>query len=82
MLLHIQSEVVPVHELDVGIPSSIGKIVQKCMQKKPVHRYLSASDLIVDLKHYILYPFDDFADELVSIKSSVKSPLTYLKRKR
>lgn len=59
-LLHIQGEAIPLREIDPSIPPSVEKIVQKCMQKKPERRYLSASELISDLKRSISNPNGDF----------------------
>lgn len=59
-LLHIQGEAKPLREIDPSIPLSVDKIVQKCMQKKPERRYLSASELIADLKKSISNPNGDF----------------------
>lgn len=59
-LLHIQGEAVPVRELNPEVPVSLNKIVQKCMQKKPERRYLTASDLIKDLKRSLVNPDGDF----------------------
>ncbi len=59
-LLHIQGEAVPVRELNPAVPPSVDKIVQKCMQKKPERRYLTASELIQDLKKSITNPDGDF----------------------
>ena len=59
-LLHIQGEAAPLRELDPNIPLSVDRIVQKCMQKKPERRYLSASELIADLKRSISNPNGDF----------------------
>lgn len=59
-LLHIQGEAKPLREIDPNIPLSVDKIVQKCMQKKPERRYLSASELISDLKKSIVNPNGDF----------------------
>lgn len=59
-LLHIQGEPTPLRELDPNIPISVERIVQKCMQKKPERRYLTASDLIADLKRSITNPNGDF----------------------
>lgn len=61
-LLHIQSEAQPVREIDSAIPVSVDKIVQKCMQKKPERRYLTASSLITDLKRSIVNPDGDFVE--------------------
>ena len=59
-LAHIQGEAVPLKEINPEIPHGIDMIVQKCMQKKPERRYLSASDLIVDLKKAIANPNGNF----------------------
>ena len=59
-LLHIQSEAIPLREIDPEIPASVERIVQKSMQKKPERRYLSVSDLIIDLKKSIENPNGDF----------------------
>ena len=59
-LLHIQSEPQPVKELVPAVQYSLDRIVQKCMQKRPENRYLSASELIMDLKRSITNPEGDF----------------------
>jgi serine/threonine-protein kinase len=59
-LLHIQGEATPLRQLDPNIPISVDRIVQKCMQKKPERRYLTAGDLIADLKKAIMNPNGDF----------------------
>lgn len=59
-LSHIQEEAVPLRSIDASIPSSVDKIVQKCMQKKPERRYLTAASMISDLKHSISDPNGDF----------------------
>ncbi len=65
-LLHIQSEPRPVRELVPAVQYSLDRIVQKCMQKRPENRYLSASELIVDLKRSITNPEGDFVKLPVS----------------
>lgn len=59
-MLHIQGEATPLRELGMDIPVSVDNIVEKCMQKKPERRYLSASELISDLKRSISNPNGDF----------------------
>ena len=59
-LLHIQGEARTLGELIPGVPVSIDRIVQKCMQKKPERRYQSSGELIADLKHAIMEPNMDF----------------------
>lgn len=59
-LLHLQEEPLPMRELDPKIPVSLDRIVQKCLQKKQERRYLSASDLIADLKMSLSHPNGEF----------------------
>lgn len=59
-LSHIQEEPTPVRTLNPNVTPSLDKIVQKCMQKKPERRYLTASALIADLKKSIQNPEGDF----------------------
>lgn len=59
-LSHIQEEPIPVRNINPAVTASIDKIVQKCMQKKPERRYLTASSLIDDLKKSIANPNGDF----------------------
>ena len=59
-LLHLQEEPLPMRELEPFIPVSLDRIVQKCLQKKPERRYLSASDLIADLKMSLSHPNGEF----------------------
>ena len=59
-LSHINDEAIPICDIRPDVPASVEKIVQKCMQKKPERRYLSASELIADLKRSIINPDGDF----------------------
>lgn len=61
-LAHIQDEAVPLEEIDSGIPMSLSKIVQKCMQKKPDMRYMSSAALISDLKRSLSEPDGDYVN--------------------
>ena len=61
-LLHIQSEAIPVRELNPEVPLSVDKIIQKCMQKKPERRYQTAAELIVDLKRSVINPDGDYVN--------------------
>ncbi len=78
-LLHIQSEPIPLRELDPQIPVSIERIVQKCMQKKPERRYLAASDLIYDLKKSIDNPNGDFV--VIPATTDIDSPTIMMSEK-
>ena len=55
-LCHLQEEAAPLRDIDPSIPLSLDRIVQKCMQKKPEYRYLSAAALITDLKKSLSNP--------------------------
>lgn len=55
-LCHLQEDAVPIRTLEPTVPISLDRIVQKCMQKKPEHRYLTASALISDLKKSLSHP--------------------------
>ncbi|MBQ9119115.1 MAG: Stk1 family PASTA domain-containing Ser/Thr kinase [Lachnospiraceae bacterium] len=59
-LSHINDEATPICDIRPDVPYSIEKIVQKCMQKKPERRYLTVSELIMDLKRSITNPDGDF----------------------
>ncbi len=59
-LLHIQGEATPLRQLNPQVPYSLEQIVAKCMEKKPERRYLSASELIADLKRSIVEPNGGF----------------------
>ncbi|MEG1458459.1 MAG: Stk1 family PASTA domain-containing Ser/Thr kinase [Acetivibrio sp.] len=61
-LSHIQEEPTPVRSLNPLVTGSLDKIVQKCMQKKPERRYLTASGLIEDLKESIANPEGNFVE--------------------
>lgn len=55
-LSHLQDDAIPIRELEPSVPLSLDRIVQKCMQKKQEYRYLSASELITDLKMALSHP--------------------------
>lgn len=66
-LAHIQGEAVPLSVINPDIPHGVDMIVQKCMQKKPERRYLTASELIADLKKAIANPNGDFVKLAVPV---------------
>ena len=59
-LAHIQEDAVPLAALDASIPKGLSNIVNKCMQKKTELRYLSAVDLIADLKRFLQEPDGEY----------------------
>jgi serine/threonine-protein kinase len=75
-LLHIQGEARPLRELNPDVPVSVEKIVQKCMQKKPERRYLTASDLISDLKRSIINKDGDYV--VIASGAVTDSPTIHL----
>ncbi|MBP5330846.1 MAG: Stk1 family PASTA domain-containing Ser/Thr kinase [Lachnospiraceae bacterium] len=77
-LLHIQSEATPVQVLNPEVPTSVDRIVQKCMQKKPERRYQSAAELIRDLKRSILNPDGDYVNisNSAAVTNSPTRPMT------
>lgn len=72
-LSHLQDDPIPLRNLEPGIPVSLDKIVQKCMQKKPENRYLSASNLIHDLKLSLSQPDGQYV-QLVTSGMVIDSP--------
>ena len=59
-LQHIQGEMPDMRDYVDDLPISTEKIVRKCTQKKPDHRYLKISSLIADLKKSLITPDEDF----------------------
>lgn len=59
-LAHIQEDAVPLAAQDASIPKGLSNIVNKCMQKKTELRYLSAVDLIADLKGFLQEPDGEY----------------------
>lgn len=59
-LSHIQEDSTPLAAIDATIPRGLGNIVAKCMQKKTELRYLSAADLIADLKMFLQDPAGEY----------------------
>lgn len=59
-LAHIQEDAAPLAAIDASIPRGLSNIVAKCMQKKTELRYLSAADLIADLKMFLQDPSGEY----------------------
>lgn len=76
-LAHIQEDAKPLNELDPQIPRSLSRVVQKCMQKKPEFRYLTAAALITDLKRATVEPEGEYVVlGAAVVDSSPTIPLT------
>lgn len=57
---HLQEEMVAPSAYAPDLPISLEKIILKCTQKSQDRRYSSMSDLLVDLKHALMEPDEDF----------------------
>lgn len=49
-LKHIQEPVVPPRELNENIPESLNKLILKAVEKEPIRRYQTMTDMLMDLK--------------------------------
>ena len=75
-LLHVHGEAQPLSEVNPTVPSSIEKIVEKCMQKKPERRYMTTNELIADLKKAIVDPEGDFVKISTVLDGAKTRPIT------
>lgn len=69
---HLQEEMVAPSVYAPDLPVSLEKIILKCTQKSQDRRYASMGDLLVDLKHALMKPDEDF----VVIDSAVNQAKT------
>ncbi len=59
-LKHMQEDPVPPIEINDEIPSAVNQIVMKAMQKDPINRYQSATEMLADLSKALKDPDGDF----------------------
>ncbi|MDO4942333.1 MAG: Stk1 family PASTA domain-containing Ser/Thr kinase [Lachnospiraceae bacterium] len=59
-LMHLQNDVIPPKEINEQIPTSLEKIILKCLAKKPEERYQNAQELVSDLKMVFDDPDGDY----------------------
>ncbi len=59
-LAHVQEEPIPLAAVNAMIPKGLSNIVAKCMQKKTELRYLTAADLIADMKMFLQDPSGEY----------------------
>lgn len=59
-LMHLQNDVIPPKEINEQIPTSLEKIILKCLAKKPEERYQNAQELVSDLKLVFDDPDGDY----------------------
>lgn len=50
-LKHIQEQVVPPNQFNLGIPNGLNSVILKAMEKEPIKRYQSAKEIIYDLEN-------------------------------
>ena len=62
-LKHMQEEPVPPMEVNENIPNAVNDIILKAMQKEPMARYQTISEMIADLKQSLKDPDGDFVKE-------------------
>jgi serine/threonine protein kinase len=46
----LESNPQPAQTLNAGVPPKLSALIAKCLEKDPVHRYVSTRDLVIDLK--------------------------------
>ena len=69
-LMHLQNDVIPPKELNDEIPTSLEKIILKCLAKKQEERYQNAQELISDLKQVFDDPEGNYIEMPVFVDDS------------
>ena len=62
-LKHMQEEPVPPIDINPNLPESVNKIILKSLQKDPMLRYQTATELLQDLRMALKNPSGDFVEE-------------------
>ena len=62
-LKHMQEEAVEPRTVNPNVPEAVNKIIMKALQKEPVMRYQTATEMLQDLKMSLKNPSGDFVDE-------------------
>jgi len=62
-LKHMQEEPVPPIDINPNLPEAVNKIVLKSLQKDPMLRYQTATELLQDLRMALKNPSGDFVEE-------------------
>lgn len=65
-LMHMQESPKPPIEINENIPSALNDIILKAMQKEPMARYQSATEMIRDLKRALKEPNGEFVEEEIN----------------
>ena len=63
-LKHMQEEPVEPIELNPNMPSSVNRIIMKCLKKEPSQRYQSSTEMLVDLRAALKDPEGDFVEDV------------------
>ncbi|MBR1692275.1 MAG: Stk1 family PASTA domain-containing Ser/Thr kinase [Lachnospiraceae bacterium] len=71
---HIQEDMPSPREFVPEIPVSVEQIIFKATQKSPDRRYQSMGELIVDLKHSLISPDEDFV-KMASVDANAATKL-------
>ena len=74
-LMHLQNDVLSPQEINNDIPTSLEKIILKCLAKRPEERYQTAGELIKDLKQV----FDDPEGRFVTMPVFVDDSPTQMR---
>lgn len=61
-LKHMQEEPIPPKDINPNLPESVNKIILKSLQKDPMLRYQTATELLKDLRMALKNPSGDFVE--------------------
>lgn len=75
-LKHIQEPVVPPKEINKDIPESLNKLILKAVEKEPIRRYQTMSEMLLDLKKIqnnenLNIKNDDFDEDMTRVMDPV-----------
>lgn len=62
-LKHMQEPPVPPIEVNPNLPEALNNIILKALQKDPMYRYQTATELLVDLRKALKNPNGDFVEQ-------------------
>ena len=62
-LKHMQEPPVPPIEVNPNLPEALNNIILKTLQKDPMYRYQTATELLVDLRKALKNPNGDFVEQ-------------------
>ena len=59
-LAHVEEPITRPSIYEPEIPSSLENIILRCTEKRPERRYQAVTDVITDLRYFLLHPDEDF----------------------